>query len=52
MLINHQPYDNAIFYVNDQPIKRLIKTNKFKYLGSIFVITTSEIAMKKLRYEQ
>jgi hypothetical protein len=33
IIVSRQSYDNAILYINDQPIER---TNKFKYLGSTF----------------
>jgi len=44
MIVSHQSHDNAILYINDQPIER---TNKFKYLAPH--LTTSGIAMEKLK---
>jgi len=33
MTASHQPHDNTILYINDQPIEGM---NKFIYLGSAF----------------
>jgi len=55
MIVSRQLHDNAILYINDQPIER---TNKFKYLKYIKYIkkaphlTISGIAMKKLKQER